>query len=144
MATHERKGLEGDIGFQIAPMIDLILVLMVFFMSTVALKQVENELGINLPGEKKKPLENTEAAAIANRIGIEADGSVTYNTQPMGAPGDQILSELRAKLERQVQEFNDKTPVIIAPQPSVPHGRVMDVLNACSAAKVKNITFRGS
>lgn len=141
MANHD-SGLEDDIGFQIAPMIDLILVLMVFFMSTVALKQVENELGITLPG--KAPLKQTDASRVGITVGIEVDGSVTLNSDLVGEPRDQKLSLLRTRLVEQVQLFDDKTPVIIAPQPSVPHGRVIDVLNACSAAKVKNIAFRES
>ena len=133
---------DGDIGFQIAPMIDLILVLLVFFMSTVALKQVENELGINLPG---RGLGYTDAnITVEMSIGIDADGSVNLNNESLGGPEDRELQKLRAKLAEQITLFNNKVPVIIAPQANVPHRRVIDVLNACSAAGIKNISFGGS
>jgi biopolymer transport protein ExbD len=132
---------DGDVGFQIAPMIDLILVLLVFFMSTVALKQVETELGIGLPG---KSLANTEAKlSVDMNIGIEADGSVTLNADPVGDAKDKDLQKLRDKLMEQIGLFDDKIPITICPQPDVVHSRVIDVLNACVGAKVKNITFGG-
>jgi biopolymer transport protein ExbD len=135
------SGSDGDMGFQIAPMIDLILVLMVFFMSTVALKQVENELGITLPGSK--PLSKTEAKNVDMNITIELDQSVSLNGDAMGAKEDEDLSNLREKLKEQIELFDDKIPVVITPNPDVPHKRVIEVLNACSAAKVKNLSFGG-
>jgi biopolymer transport protein ExbD len=134
-------GSDGDLGFQIAPMIDLILVLLVFFMSTVALKQVENELGITLPGTG---LGKTDAkATVPMNIGIDMDGSVNLNGEAIAPAMEKDLSKLVTKLQEQVQIFDDKIPVIIMPQSEVPHRRVIDVLNACSAAKVKNISFGG-
>jgi biopolymer transport protein ExbD len=131
---------DGDVGFQIAPMIDLILVLMVFFMSTVALKQVENELGIQLPG---KGTAATSGAQQDLNIGIDEDGSVNINGDAVGAATDKELMDLRARLKEQVELFDNNVPVIINPKPDVPHVRVIDVLNACSAAKIKNISFGG-
>lgn len=134
-------GSDGDVGFQIAPMIDLILVLMVFFMSTVALKQVENELGITLPGTA---MGKTDAnAAVPMNITIDEEGIVSVNNEPLSAPADHELPNLRARLKEQVAFFNDKFPVVIIPQADVPQRRVVDVLNACSASGVKNISFGG-
>ncbi len=132
---------DGDVGFQIAPMIDLILVLMVYFMATVALKVVENELGIQLPGTSTG---NSDAAEkVELNIGIDVDGSVTVNTENVADPKDKQLKGLRARLQNQIKLFTDKCPVIIVPQGAVKHARVIDVLNACSAEKVKNISFGG-
>lgn len=134
---------DGDVGFQIAPMIDLILVLMVFFMTTVALKQVENELGITLPGQSAA-MANTQVAKVDLRIGIDLDGSISLNDAPIGAPHDKDLLQLRSRLKEQVDLFGDKIPVTIVPQSEVPHRRIVDVLNACSATKIKNISFGGT
>ena len=40
---------DGDIGFQIAPMVDVVFVLMLFFMASAGMQVVEKELSINLP-----------------------------------------------------------------------------------------------
>lgn len=132
---------EGDYGFQITPMIDLILVLIVFFMTTVALKQVEMELGVNLPGTPG--LASTEAKTVPMNIEIDTDGSVNLNNELVGDPKDNELQKLRTMLKEQIKYFDNKIPVFILPQPDVPQQRVIDVLNACSAAKVKNISFGG-
>jgi biopolymer transport protein ExbD len=134
------ENADGDVGFQIAPMIDLILVLLVFFMTTVAVKQVENELGIGLPG---RVAETQAKLSVDMNISIDADGSVSLNTEPVGDPDDKELTKLRSKLSEQISLFDDKIPVIISPQPDVEHNRVIDVLNACVGARVKNITFGG-
>jgi len=134
--TTSGGGSDGDVGFQIAPMIDLILVLMVFFMSTVALKQTENELGVDVPGtggDKDIPL----------TIAIDVDGSVSVNNENLAAATDRRLDQFRDRLKTQVALFGEKSPVVIFPQPDVRHGRVIDVLNACSASKIKNISFEG-
>jgi biopolymer transport protein ExbD len=130
------ESAEGDVEFQIAPMIDLILVLLVFFMTTVAVKQVENELGIGLPGGQLDS--NT---TVEMKIAINSDGSVSLNSEDIANVSDKDLVKLRTKLSEQVQFFNDKVPVVISAEPDVLHHRVIDVLNACTAAKVKNVTF---
>ncbi len=134
-------GTDGEVGFQIAPMIDLILVLMVFFMTTVAMKQVENELGITLPGTGPGTSQANQTVEV--NIGIDPDGTVNMNNSPVGQPSDTNLDQLVAQLKEQISLFNDKIPVIIAPQADVIHKRVIEVLNACSASGVKNISFGG-
>lgn len=135
-------GSDGDPGFQIAPMIDLILVLMVFFMSTIALKQQEQELGVTLPGTAGVPSSDA-AKEVPMNIAIAPDGSVTMNEEAVGDPKDEALTTLRDKLKYQVGVFGDKMPVIISPNADVKHQRVINVLNACTEAKVKNISFGG-
>lgn len=136
-------GADGDVGFQIAPMIDLILVLLVFFMSTVALKQVENELGIQLPGTSSVK-DSSASQKVEQTVSIDVDGSVSVNNEQVGNAQDRDLEGLRTKLKEQCALFGDSTPVIIVPGPDVLHARVIDVLNACSASGVKNISFGGS
>ena len=41
---------EGTFGFQIAPMIDVVFVIMLFFMVMAGAVKVENELNTQLPG----------------------------------------------------------------------------------------------
>lgn len=133
---------DGDVGFQIAPMIDLILVLMVFFMSTVALKQVEQEIGVALPGPVDG-LKKTGAKDMPMNISIEPDGSVSMNEETLGDPQDAELPRLRERLIEQIKLYGDKIPVILSPYPDILHQRVVNVLNACTEAKVKNISFGG-
>jgi biopolymer transport protein ExbD len=132
---------DGDMGFQIAPMIDLILVLLVFFMSTVALKQVESELGIQLAGDYR---DGDAPKKVEQLVRIDGLGSVSLNDEDLAAPEDHDLPALRSRLKELMERFTEAAPVIIIPHDEVPHARVIDVLNACSASGVKNISFGGS
>jgi len=105
------------------------------------LKTVENELGIQLPGTSTQTSEAVEKVEL--NIGIDVDGSITVNAVQVADPKDKQLKELRARLQQQIKLFTPKCPVIIVPQGDVKHGRVIDVLNACSAEKVQNISFGG-
>ncbi len=58
---------DGDIGFQIAPMVDVVFVLMLFFMASAGSQVVEKELNINLPAGKsrrKPPLRRSSSTSL--------------------------------------------------------------------------------
>lgn len=129
---------DGDMGFQIAPMVDVVFVLLLFFMASAGSQVVEKELTINLPS-------GTPAAGSSNVtplvIDISADGQVALNNDQMGAPSDRNLLQLKEKLKNLNSEFGSDDPVVIRPNLDTKHERIIDVLNACSYAHVKNLTF---
>ncbi len=130
---------EGEIGFQLAPMIDLILVMLVFFMIQYMNREEENVIKVNLPGPPVYGLKND----VELIIGIDPDGTVNINDLPLAEASDRDLLRVRSKLKEQMEFFGDRTPIVISPQPDVIHQRVVDVLNACSAIGVKNLSFSG-
>ena len=130
---------DGDVGFQIAPMVDVVFVLMLFFMASAGMQVVEKELAINLPSGGAAKQGGPPPTPIV--IDISADGQVQMNDMPYGTPADKALQPLRAKLKDMIDSFGDKDPVIIRPTPDTRHERIMDVLNAAGAAGVKNLTF---
>src|SRR5271156_6617752 len=75
---------DGDIGFQIAPMVDVVFVLMLFFMASAGSQIIEKELNISLPTNER----GTESLIL---IEISPEGQVTMNNQPFGTPSDQKL-----------------------------------------------------
>jgi biopolymer transport protein ExbD len=129
---------DGDIGFQIAPMVDVVFVLMLFFMASAGSQIVENELNISLPsGAPATPGSTTKTPII---IDISADGQVVGNNQTFGTTTDRALLSLRDWLKA-TQGFGGEDPVIIRPNSDTKHERIIDVLNACAAAGIKNLTF---
>lgn len=129
---------DGDIGFQIAPMVDVVFVLMLFFMASAGSQIVENELNISLPSGA--PASSSATAKTPIIIDISADGQVVGNNQSFGTTSDKQLSTLRDWL-KSTQGFGGEDPVIIRPNSETRHERIVDVLNACSAANIKNLTF---
>ena len=129
---------DGDLGFQIAPMVDVVFVLLFFFMASAGSQIVEKELGINLPTGA-----TASGGPVTTPIIIEitGEGLVSMNNQVFGTPSDKNLSQLKEWLKGALGEFGDKDPVIIRPSPDTRQERVIDVLNACAAGHVKNLTF---
>lgn len=128
---------DGDAGFQIAPMVDVVFVLMLFFMACAGAQTVELELNIKLPaGSGPGTVQVTPII-----IDISSDGLVSMNNQAYGQPTDRNLQTLRDWLKNAIETFGDKDPVIIRPSPDAKHERIIDVLNAAAFAKVKNLSF---
>ncbi|MES2310252.1 MAG: biopolymer transporter ExbD [Verrucomicrobiota bacterium] len=130
---------EGEFGLQIAPILDLLFVLLIFFMSSAGAQVKEAELGIKIPGGKSSASqEETNPPA---QLDINAMGQVYLNQAPVDTPNSKDMPGLKAQLKELVAKFTDKQPVIIAPSSVARHERIVDVLNACSAAGVKNLAF---
>jgi biopolymer transport protein ExbD len=128
---------DGDVGFQIAPMVDVVFVLMLFFMASAGSQIVENELNIKLPSGATASASTTPKTPIM--IDISPDGQVVGNNTSFGTPGgalDSLVDWLKA-----TQGFGGEDPVIIRPNSETKHERIIDVLNACAKAGIKNLTF---
>lgn len=129
---------DGDIGFQIAPMVDVVFVLLLFFMAAAGSQQISQEISSSLPGESAGI---SRPAITVMRIDILPDGRVQLNNRIYDTATSRDLPELRQWLQDTIAKFGDRDPVVICPSPSTPHQRVIDVLNAASTAGVKKLTF---
>lgn len=131
-------GEDGDFGFQIAPMVDVVFVLMLFFMASAGQQVVVRDLKIALPSGSTTKTDVIKTPII---VDIYADGSIFVNNQSFSSSKtDRELAQLREMLKTNVEASPDD-PVIIRPQADTRHERIVDVLNACSAAHVKNLSF---
>ncbi len=132
---------DGDVGFQIAPMVDVVFVLMLFFMANAGMQVTEQELGINLPGGSSRSAPRSGPGPTPIIIDISGDGQVSMNNNTYGGPADKRLNGLRETLKSMFEQFGSEDPVIIRPKPETNHERIMDVLNAAGASGVKNLSF---
>ncbi len=133
------------VGFQIAPMIDVVFVIMLFFMVMVGSVKVERELKSQLPG--LAPPSDSAPQEMPDEIivGVEETGAVTLNEEEFdsGRP-DKALPTFIDTLKRLKQEAdnrNAKVIVTIQAEEQATYERVIDVLNALSVAKIANVTF---
>lgn len=131
---------DGDIGFQIAPMVDVVFVLMLFFMASAGVQVVEKELAMNLPSGVGKPSDVPVTPII---VDVRANGEVSANDTLFGNKEDKDLQQLRAYFKKTIAQFGDKDPVVVRPEPEATHERIMDVLNAAAASGVTHLTFSG-
>jgi biopolymer transport protein ExbD len=129
-------------GFQIAPMIDVVFVIMLFFMVMAGAVKVENELNTKLPGSA----ESSGATEFVDEITItiSESGEVALNDEPHDTPTAAELKQLRGTLLRLKQNAdNAKTPAVVTvvSEPQAKYHRTIAVLDALAAAKIDTVTF---
>src|SRR6186997_1740338 len=126
---------EGTVGFQIAPMIDVVFVIMLFFMVMAGAVTVERELNTKLPGsaETSGPTDFVDEIVIS----IAEDGEVTLNDEPMDTPASREMTQLRGTLMRLKQASDaakSPTLVTIVSEPEAKYSRTIDVLDTLAVA----------
>jgi biopolymer transport protein ExbD len=132
MASHADN---GEFGFQIAPMLDVLFVLLLFFMVSAGVQKQEARIITQLPGQTNAP-----GPQVRVNLEITAEGQVIFNGVAVDSTANHELPETMARLQAVVADAPDR-PVIITPAPSTRQQRVVDVLNACKAAHIRNIAF---
>ena len=131
-------GESGDFGFQIAPMVDVVFVLLLFFMACAGQQIKEGFFEIGLPSPSASAAEKVTTPII---VDVDALGNVFVNGDPKsGGPKDRDLKQLEDFLKGAMKSSPDD-PVIIRPNLEARHERVVDVLNACRLALVKKLSF---
>ena len=86
-----------------------------------------------------RPSQDPERPPNVPRL-ISAEGQVVANNNTFGTPTDTQLLSFRDWLKA-TQGFGGEDPVIIRPNSQTSHERIIQVLNACAAAGIKNLTF---
>jgi biopolymer transport protein ExbD len=133
---------DGNIGFQIAPMIDVVFVIMLFFMVMAGAVKVEKELNTKLPGNA----ETTTSTDFVDEqiITISEEGEISLNDEPFDSPTSHDLPQLKGTLMRlKANAENAKSPamVTIVSDEKAKYSRTVDVLDALAVAKIENVTF---
>ena len=130
---------------QMGPMIDMVFLLLVFFMVTARPVKQESDISLGLPGT----VEAEEAVELPDeqRIRIEDDGRIVLNDSTFGEPGDEKLDALVATLKRfkEAADANKSEALItLDAADGTNHQRIVDVLNACARADITGVTFADS
>jgi biopolymer transport protein ExbD len=124
---------DGEFGFQIAPMLDILFVLLLFFMVSAGAQKHEASILTQLPGGQP-------GGDVPVRVAIDDNGQVSIYGVPIDTPTDPDMPQLAARLHSIIQAHATQ-PIVITPTRSTRQERVVNVLNACAAAGVKNLAF---
>lgn len=127
------------------PMIDMVFLLLVFFMVTAKPIKQESDINIGLPGTVAQ--EESLDIPDEQRIFIRPDGQVILNDQPMDSPASATLPTLLATLKRfkETADANKSEALItIDADDNASHQRIVTVLNACAQAGITGVTFADS
>ena len=139
-----RRDPEVNLGFQIAPMVDVVFVIMLFFMVLAGQVKVENAHNTKLPGTVQ--VENSDTPMPDEiAIRIEEDGQVYLNEEPLDTPQIKELPELANSLSQLKQSSiasRSEVLVTIYANEQARYERVIEVLDALTRAKIANVTFQ--
>ena len=136
-----------NLGFQIAPMIDVVFVIMLFFMVMAGQVKVEKELKTALPGvTAATPDEHDLPDEIT--IVVAEDGTVTMNDEeydntsdPKRAKSLPDLTDALTRLRKEAEARGSKVLVTLQTEEQAKYSRVIDVLDSLERARIQNVTF---
>lgn len=136
-------------GFQIAPMIDVVFVIMLFFMVMAGAVKVEMVLNTTLPGVSTTTADDVVLPDEVI-IMISEDGVVTMNEEEFDSdlastnPNYKKLPSLLANLIRLKKDADDrgsKVLVTLQTEEQARYERIIDVMNCLAKAQISSVTF---
>jgi len=119
-------------GIQLAPLVDVLLLLLIFFLLTFNAARNENELDVKVP---KASAAKEKTAPIGDVVvNVKSDGNVIVNRRTLST------GELTELLKGLVQ-LNPEQAVVIRGDETGAYRNVVSVLNICTQAGVTNVAF---
>ena len=114
----------------LTPMIDVVFLLLIFFMVATTFLDPEREIDIELPvaesgGEPDRPPEEVV-------LNVSEDGTVVHGGAELD--GDSLLELLRGAAQR-----DPETPVTIRGHRAAKHESIVSVMDACGVAGLSNL-----
>ena len=123
---------EEEPGLPLTPLIDIIFLLLIFYISIGRVQQIEAQLSIRIPtAEAGETSERTLGDVIVN---VDTEGAITVNNQVLE------IGELENRLAR-LAEISPGQSVIIRSDGGASWDDVVGVLDACALADIWNIKF---
>ena len=122
-------------GFQIAPMVDIVFLLLIFFLVTWNFSRNETELDVKVP--KAREGKETRRAVGEVILNVKSNGTVVMNRRQMNA------AELQDTLQKIASLYPDQA-VILRGDESTDYRYVVEVLDTCRRANIWNVAFATS
>ena len=118
--------------FQMAPMIDIIFLLLIFFMVISTFQKLEEVEVVKLPVADESQTKKSNYGEVV--INVLEDGTIVLNQQ-VYALGDlySVLSEQTAS--------SKKAKITIRGDENVPHSWIMGVMRVCAASNLWDVSF---
>mgnify|MGYP001792531206 CR=1 FL=1 len=119
-------------GLQLAPLVDVLLLLLIFFLMTWNAARNENELDVKVPKESAAKEKSAPMGDVI--VNVKADGNVVVNRRTLSGPDLTTLLEGLVKL-------NADQAVVIRGDEGGAYKNIVNVLNICSEAGITNVAF---
>lgn len=119
-------------GMNLVPLIDVLLILLIFFIVTFAMARFETELEISVPAADASTDSKRRVGELV--INVRMDGTIVWNSK--------VLTEqaLTAQLN-EIARYNRKQAIIIRGDVSTPYEKIVRVLDATHRAGLYHVSF---
>ncbi len=117
---------------QLAPMIDIVFLLLIFFIVTWQYTRSETELSVSVPTAEEGVQKNRSQGEII--INVLADGAIRVEGNIVN------FSQLQDKLTAIAKQFKNQ-PVRIRGDGGVSYQRIVEVIDTCQKSGIWNISF---
>ena len=131
---------DAKLKLEIAPLIDVVFLLLIYFLLTAALIKKEGDISFMLPSSIPGEPINLPVEAL---IEISAEGVVMVEGMRFSRDDENLeglVTQLRG-LEAIAKAQSSPFFVNILPNQDTLHKRIIDVMDACAEAGVKNLSF---
>jgi len=131
---------DGDPEFQVAPMVDVLLVLLLFFMSITSTELLKKEKHLELAQAKNATPDDkkNKSNEIVLNVGWEPKNKTAIFTmdEVRYATADAMQGVLASRIKQ-----NPKSYVLIRADKDVEYSNISDVMNACASVGIGTVTF---
>lgn len=127
-------GRSRSIKFNVTPLIDVVFLLIIFFLVSSHLARQETQLEVALPAASSvREAEDTSIARVT--INVRADGEVLLGSEAIAR------DELSRRLKVERQETSANLEVRIRADRELAYHHVEPLLLACAEAQIWNVSF---
>ena len=132
MNFHKKSTGPTNPGIPLTPMIDVVFLLLCFFVTSQIFSQWETEIDVALPTAVKGEIPQRLPGEVI--VNVRSDGTMVVNGQTLDGV------QLRSMMDRLVQLFPGQ-PVLLRADKSTDYQFVINVLDTCRQADIWNISF---
>lgn len=128
-----RKNIqEKSAGFPMAPMIDIVFLLLIHFMAATVFAQWEKKVDISVPTASTATEQQRQMGELI--LNVDADGRIFINSQP-------YTDETALELLRQIAGAFQDQPIIVRADKTTNVQQLLHVMDLCREADVWNIAL---
>ena len=132
MNFRKKTPLTANPGVPLTPMIDVVFLLLCFFVTSQIFAQWETEIDVALPTAATGGMPQRLPGEVI--INVRADGATVVNGQTLDD------AQLRSMMDRLVELFPGQ-PVLLRADKATAYEHVVRVLDTCRQADIWNISF---
>ena len=130
------------VSIPLAPMIDCVFLILIYFMVSATLEQQEADLSFSLPGTVSldTPLSMPDEVL----IDIQPDGQAVVNAYAYDPPTARAYNQLAAMLARLYEASaarQSEPSVTLVPHPEARQEAIIKVMDACARAGIAKVAF---